>query len=343
MRPSGAEHDVVALADLRGERQDLAPDRELRAAEVAERIDATGRRDVQRVSVPEEPERRVQVATRPRPASRPVSRRRTARRVPRRCSPAVASQSRPLGSNANAATLAGPSRVHGRVQVLWSRERRTRSTSSFGASTSRSPRPVRRLPRAPSKHGGANPHEWPVLERRQMGPGAHRVGGGDAAAFAIPCGTITTADFAPAVTTVAGLSPNLIVAFSRPTPRSVTWAPGLPWFATSRRPCGHAKPAASGVPNPVARSKPGRFGTAPAWVRVRSVLPGRLDPEAVPVEAGRHVGERGAVHVLGGERAQLRREVADPAGLRPFGDVGGDAGERRRGDARPADGNPPVS
>src|SRR3954454_23461645 len=62
----------------------------------------------------------------------------------------------------------------------------------------------------------------------------------------LPLGTITTADFALADTTLALVAPNLIVPRSRPTPRSVTRAPALPWFGVIERTCGHASPDAIG-------------------------------------------------------------------------------------------------
>src|SRR5579862_7954902 len=73
----------------------------------------------------------------------------------------------------------------------------------------------------------------------------------------VPAGTTTTADRGPADTIVAGLEPNVIVARSRPTPCSVTCVPALALFGEICVICGQARPAASGVPNPVARSKPG--------------------------------------------------------------------------------------
>src|SRR6185369_5766959 len=69
-------------------------------------------------------------------------------------------------------------------------------------------------------------------------------------------GATTIAFSVPAITTGAILLPNLIVAFSRPTPRSVTNSPALPWRGEIELISGHASPDAIGRPNPLARSKP---------------------------------------------------------------------------------------
>ena len=70
----------------------------------------------------------------------------------------------------------------------------------------------------------------------------------------LPLGTITTADFAFDETTFAIFEPNLIVAFERPTPCSVTRVPARPWLGVIDKTSGHDRPAAIGTPNPDARS-----------------------------------------------------------------------------------------
>src|SRR5437899_5735925 len=94
------------------------------------------------------------------------------------------------------------------------------------------------------------------------------------------------------------------------------------------------------------RSEPGREveadrGMERAEVGAREVVVTGFDEiRAGRVEAGRDIAERGAVHVPGGERGELRCEVSDPiAGARGV-DVGNDSGQLGRGHDGATDGEP---
>ena len=155
-----------------------------------------------------------------------------------------------------------------------------------------------------------------------------------------PLGTTTTADLAfgrQAPSRV--VEPNLIVALSSPTPCSVTCVPAVAVVRCNRRDlAGTAKPDAIGTPKPVARSKPVAVLNMPAWLRVRSLLPGGLEVNVAPVDRPVvHVGERGAVHAWFARDGELGCEVAEPAAFAALVDVGHDAGEHRRRDAGAAD------
>src|SRR2546429_9445583 len=94
----------------------------------------------------------------------------------------------------------------------------------------------------------------------------------------------------PEKTTGATFLPNLIVAFSSPTPRKRTNWPASPCRGEIELIRGHAMPDAIGRPKPDARSKPFVVLNAPLCERGRSLLPGvsivelvQLMPRAMPM------------------------------------------------------------